>query len=66
MRRFIALGLILVIALAGCSTAPPAQTPQDVKNFEGGPMPADFRKQFEERQKQNQNSLANKAQGHGP
>lgn len=65
MRSIVALGFACVM-LAGCGSSPPAQTPEDVKKFEGGPMPADFRKQLEERQKQNQASLAAKAQGHGP
>ncbi|HTQ11914.1 MAG TPA: hypothetical protein VMI31_17770 [Fimbriimonadaceae bacterium] len=63
--RTIAAIVSLAIGLAvlnGCSASAPPQTQQDVKNFQGGPMPPDFQKQFEERQKENQNKIGQSIQ----
>jgi len=59
MKTIVGLAIIAasLLAAGGCGSSAPPQTSKDVQNFEGGPMPADFRKQFEDRQKQSQQKI---------
>jgi|GEM_PF-6943714 len=54
-----------VFAAIGCGSSTPATTAEQKKDFAGGPMPEDARKQFEESQKASAGKIAGKMQENG-
>jgi len=60
MRTFILLCVVASICVCGCdSGGEKAATPQEKKDFAGGPMPADARAKFEAAMAQNNANRAN-------
>lgn len=59
MRKLIALlilGTIAAAMLQGCGASTPAQSPDEVKGFKGGPMPPEAVKAMQDAMKSGQNA----------
>lgn len=55
--------LALTLGLVGCQSDDSKATPQQVKDFQGGPMPADFSKKLADEQAAGKTQADNKAPG---